>query len=259
MGHGWRRMLDRGAGRSAKPGASEAVTALLRQPSGLDLHKRRPGGVQFDPASFRSARTLSSSVVVEAARRGVADPRVVLVQYLVGKAVGGLPGLGLFQLPGNPDSSRQPPAYPCRHGWRRRELLAPSTPPHRLPQRSASTFVHLPRMAELVRPYPAARAQSSANGRSCGKRRTTPRSPATSPTQYVAQKAASVSASKFTAEVRGELIERTGLGLSLADACRSVGVREATVKGWLTRGRREGSGDYAEFRSGHRTGPRGSA
>jgi hypothetical protein len=56
-----------------------------------------------------------------------------------------------------------------------------------------------------------------------------------------------VSASKFTPEVRGALIERTGLGLSLADACRSVGVREATVKGWLTRGRREGSGDYAEF------------
>jgi transposase len=56
-----------------------------------------------------------------------------------------------------------------------------------------------------------------------------------------------VSASKFTPEIRGALIERTAAGVSLPDACRAVGVREGTVKSWLTRGRREGSGAYAEF------------
>jgi hypothetical protein len=56
-----------------------------------------------------------------------------------------------------------------------------------------------------------------------------------------------VSATKFTSEVRGALIERTAAGVSLADACRAVGVREATVKGWLTRGRRESQGEYVDF------------
>jgi transposase len=56
-----------------------------------------------------------------------------------------------------------------------------------------------------------------------------------------------VSASKFTPETRGALIERTAAGVSLADASRAVGIREATVKSWLSRGRREGSGDYADF------------
>ena len=53
--------------------------------------------------------------------------------------------------------------------------------------------------------------------------------------------------SKFTPEARGALLERTAAGVPLADACRAVGLREATVKGWLTRGRREGSGEYAAF------------
>jgi hypothetical protein len=56
-----------------------------------------------------------------------------------------------------------------------------------------------------------------------------------------------VSVSKFTPENRGGLIERTAAGVSLSDACRALELREATVKGWLTKGRREESGDYADF------------
>ncbi len=56
-----------------------------------------------------------------------------------------------------------------------------------------------------------------------------------------------MSASRFTPEVRGALLERVAAGVSMADACRAVGVREKTVKGWLTRGRREGAGVYADF------------
>jgi hypothetical protein len=56
-----------------------------------------------------------------------------------------------------------------------------------------------------------------------------------------------MSASRFTPENRGALIERTAAGVSLLDAARAVGVREATVKSWVTRGRREREGDYAEF------------
>ena len=36
-----------------------------------------------------------------------------------------------------------------------------------------------------------------------------------------------------------DLIERTAAGVSLPDACRALDLRLATVKGWLTRGRRE--------------------
>jgi hypothetical protein len=56
-----------------------------------------------------------------------------------------------------------------------------------------------------------------------------------------------VSASRFTADVRSTLVDRTAAGLPLTDACREAGVREATAKGWLTRGRREDAGEYAEF------------
>ena len=56
-----------------------------------------------------------------------------------------------------------------------------------------------------------------------------------------------MSASKFTPQNRAALLERTTAGVSLTDAARTIGIREATVKGWVTRGRREGSGDYAEF------------
>ncbi len=52
---------------------------------------------------------------------------------------------------------------------------------------------------------------------------------------------------KFTPENRGALIERTAAGVSLPDACRALELRLPTVKSWLTRGRREGEGPYAEF------------
>lgn len=52
---------------------------------------------------------------------------------------------------------------------------------------------------------------------------------------------------KFTPETRGGLLERTAAGVSMVDACRSLGLREKTVAGWLTRGRGEASGEYAEF------------
>jgi len=54
-------------------------------------------------------------------------------------------------------------------------------------------------------------------------------------------------ASKFTPEARGALLDLLADGLSLKDACREVSIREKTVKGWLTRGRKEDAGDYAEF------------
>lgn len=56
-----------------------------------------------------------------------------------------------------------------------------------------------------------------------------------------------MAASKFTPETRGALLERFAAGVSLRDACRAIELREGTVKGWLTRGRREDSGAYAEF------------
>ena len=65
--------------------------------------------------------------------------------------------------------------------------------------------------------------------------------------QYRATAVVGVSASKFTPECRGGLIERTGAGVSLADACRAEGLRLNTVKSWLQRGRRESKGPYAEF------------
>lgn len=52
---------------------------------------------------------------------------------------------------------------------------------------------------------------------------------------------------KFTPENRGALIERTAAGVSLPDACRAADLRLTTVKGWITRGRRETDGPYAEF------------
>ena len=56
-----------------------------------------------------------------------------------------------------------------------------------------------------------------------------------------------LSGSKFTPAARGALLERTAAGVSLPDACRALELRLATVKAWLTRGRREGTGEYAEF------------
>ena len=56
-----------------------------------------------------------------------------------------------------------------------------------------------------------------------------------------------MSASKFTAETRGALVERTAAGVSLPDACRALELREQTVKSWLQRGRQESNGPFAEF------------
>lgn len=56
-----------------------------------------------------------------------------------------------------------------------------------------------------------------------------------------------MSASKFTPETRGALVERTAAGVSLPDACRALELREQTVKSWLQRGRQERTGAYAEF------------
>lgn len=56
-----------------------------------------------------------------------------------------------------------------------------------------------------------------------------------------------MSASKFTAEARGGLVERAAAGVSLPDSCRAVGLRLDTAKAWITRGRRETGGPYAEF------------
>jgi hypothetical protein len=54
-------------------------------------------------------------------------------------------------------------------------------------------------------------------------------------------------ASKFTPENRTALVDHTAAGLSLADASRAALIRPKTVKSWLTRGRREASGPYAQF------------
>jgi hypothetical protein len=65
--------------------------------------------------------------------------------------------------------------------------------------------------------------------------------------QYPTAEVVRLSASKFSPETRGALIERIATGVSLRDACRVLGLREKTVKSWLTRGRREGAGEYADF------------
>lgn len=56
-----------------------------------------------------------------------------------------------------------------------------------------------------------------------------------------------MSASAFTPEARGALLERTAAGVSLPDACRASGVRLNTVKSWITRGRRDQAGPYTEW------------
>ena len=53
--------------------------------------------------------------------------------------------------------------------------------------------------------------------------------------------------SKFTAPTRAEFVARTEAGASLVDAARALGIRASTVKGWVTRGRQEDAGPYAEF------------
>ena len=56
-----------------------------------------------------------------------------------------------------------------------------------------------------------------------------------------------MSAPKFTAETRGEILGRVAAGVSLADASRASGVRADTVRDWIARGRREDLGPYSDF------------
>ena len=56
-----------------------------------------------------------------------------------------------------------------------------------------------------------------------------------------------MSASKFTPEACSAILESVSAGASIADAARAAGVREGTLKGWITRGRREPSGPYTAF------------
>jgi len=54
-------------------------------------------------------------------------------------------------------------------------------------------------------------------------------------------------ATKFTPENRAEILERTALGLTQADIARELDIRLPTLKKWIARGRREDSGEYADF------------
>lgn len=54
-------------------------------------------------------------------------------------------------------------------------------------------------------------------------------------------------AGKFTAEARGALVERFAAGCTIPDAAAAVGISEKTIKHWLTRGRQEQVGEYADF------------
>lgn len=53
--------------------------------------------------------------------------------------------------------------------------------------------------------------------------------------------------SKFTPETRQKLVAFASEGLSIRDAARSADVRDKTVRGWLSKGRAEASGPYADF------------
>ena len=54
-------------------------------------------------------------------------------------------------------------------------------------------------------------------------------------------------ASKFTPETRERILARLELGVSYRDAAAAAGIRPETARSWLTRGRRQGSGDYHDF------------
>ncbi len=56
-----------------------------------------------------------------------------------------------------------------------------------------------------------------------------------------------MSATKFTPEIRGEIIERTSAGVSLRDIGHATGVQMITIQKWLRRGREEEAGEFAEF------------
>lgn len=52
---------------------------------------------------------------------------------------------------------------------------------------------------------------------------------------------------RFTPEVRAALLAHIRTGSTLADACEVTGLSVNTAKTWLRRGRREITGDYADF------------
>ncbi len=53
--------------------------------------------------------------------------------------------------------------------------------------------------------------------------------------------------SKFTEGRRAAVLEGLRAGVSLEDSCRALDVAPGTVSNWLSRGRRERSGPFAEF------------
>ncbi len=56
-----------------------------------------------------------------------------------------------------------------------------------------------------------------------------------------------MAASKFMPEIRAALVELFAAGATVDEAARGCELRPKTVSGWLTRGRREGDGEYADF------------
>lgn len=56
-----------------------------------------------------------------------------------------------------------------------------------------------------------------------------------------------MAATMFTPEVRTTLIDAFTAGLSVRDAARVGGIAEKTLKRWITRGRREEEGPFADF------------
>ena len=53
--------------------------------------------------------------------------------------------------------------------------------------------------------------------------------------------------SRFTDDVKDTVVASVAAGASLPDAARAASVHPSTLKSWITRGRREGSGEYADF------------
>ena len=56
-----------------------------------------------------------------------------------------------------------------------------------------------------------------------------------------------MTATKFTPDMRGALLERFAAGCSLPDAASACDLNPTTLKGWLARGRKEKATEYAEF------------
>lgn len=56
-----------------------------------------------------------------------------------------------------------------------------------------------------------------------------------------------MAASKFTSTNRAAVVERIAGGATVVEAARGAGIRPATLKGWLTRGRRDREGPYCAF------------